>query len=232
MNNPNLKKFYQNSPKPVNYLPNVLVDDDPSYPPLMSGLMQINPETKDIWISAGKELVSDWINITGGSTPVVVPQTIVLTADTSKSSSSVPSRYEYSDVTGLSFPVVAGRTYIYRFVMYFNIVSTNPLVPATGIGTGWAVNGTNTFSNLRLTALFSGTSTASLTPVPQTTYDEADNTGNTAQATLGGTAIIEGTVTPTSNGIFSARYKTDPALFAGITIVVRQGSSVTYTSVP
>lgn len=66
MNNPNLKKFYQNSPKPVNYLPNVLVDSAPSYPPLMSGLMQINPETKDIWISAGKELVSDWINIVGG----------------------------------------------------------------------------------------------------------------------------------------------------------------------
>jgi hypothetical protein len=157
-------------------------------------------------------------------------ETIVLLSDISKSSSSVPSRYEYSDVTGLSFPVVAGRTYIYRFVMYFNVVSTNPVVPATGIGTGWAVNGTNTFSNLRLTALFSGTSTASLTPVPQTSYDEAVATGNTAQATLGGTAIIEGTVTPTSNGIFSARYKTDPTLFAGVTIVVRQGSSVTYSS--
>lgn len=62
----NRKKFYQNSPKPVNYVPNVLVTSAPAYPPLMSGLMQINPDTKDIWISAGRELVSDWINITSG----------------------------------------------------------------------------------------------------------------------------------------------------------------------
>lgn len=62
----NRKKFYQNSAKPVNYVPNVLITDAPSFPPKMSGLMQINPETKDIWLSAGKELVSDWINIAAG----------------------------------------------------------------------------------------------------------------------------------------------------------------------
>jgi hypothetical protein len=66
MNNPNLKKFYQNSPKPVNYLPNVLVDGPPQYSPTMSGLMLINPATKDIWISAGNKLVSDWVSIVGG----------------------------------------------------------------------------------------------------------------------------------------------------------------------
>jgi hypothetical protein len=62
----NIKKFYQQSAKPSNYVPSALVTSSPSYPPTMSGLMHINPETKDIWISAGKELVSDWINITGG----------------------------------------------------------------------------------------------------------------------------------------------------------------------
>jgi len=61
-----IKKFYQNSPKPNNYVPSALVTSSPDYPPIMSGLMQINPETKDIWISAGKELVTDWINITSG----------------------------------------------------------------------------------------------------------------------------------------------------------------------
>lgn len=68
----NIKKFYQNSAKPRNYVPNALVTSSPDYPPVMSGLMQINPETKDIWISAGRELVSDWINITsgGGGTPL------------------------------------------------------------------------------------------------------------------------------------------------------------------
>jgi hypothetical protein len=62
----NIKKFYQNSAKPRNYVPNALVTSSPDYPPVMSGLMQINPETKDIWVSAGRELVSDWINITSG----------------------------------------------------------------------------------------------------------------------------------------------------------------------
>lgn len=66
MEKSNRKKFYQNSRQPVNYIPNVLVTESPGYPPLMSGLMQINPETKDIWISAGREFVSDWINITAG----------------------------------------------------------------------------------------------------------------------------------------------------------------------
>jgi hypothetical protein len=75
MNNPNLKKFYQNSPKPVNYLPNVLVDGSPQYAPTMSGLMLINPNTKDIWISAGKEFVSDWISIVGGGGSSITLQT-------------------------------------------------------------------------------------------------------------------------------------------------------------
>jgi len=66
MNNPNIKKFYQNAPQPVNYLPNVLVDNPPQYAPLMSGLMLINPATKDIWVSAGNKLVSDWVSIVGG----------------------------------------------------------------------------------------------------------------------------------------------------------------------
>jgi len=62
----NIKKFYQQAAKPANYVPNTLVTSSPAYPPTMSGLMHINPETKDIWISAGKELVSDWINVTSG----------------------------------------------------------------------------------------------------------------------------------------------------------------------
>lgn len=61
-----VRKFYQNSSRPSNYVPNALVTSPPEYPPLMSGLMQINPETKDIWISAGREFLSDWINITAG----------------------------------------------------------------------------------------------------------------------------------------------------------------------
>ena len=66
MDNKNIKKFYQQSPRPFNYVPNDLVDATPSIPPTMSGLMKINPATGDIWVSAGNTLVSDWRLITGG----------------------------------------------------------------------------------------------------------------------------------------------------------------------
>lgn len=66
MENKNIKKFYQQAAKPFNYLPNDLVDSAPTIPPVMSGLMRIDPEAGSIWISAGNTLVSDWKLITGG----------------------------------------------------------------------------------------------------------------------------------------------------------------------
>jgi hypothetical protein len=69
------KKFYQNARKPANYVPNVLVSTAPTFPPTMSGLMQIDPVTKDIWLSAGNVLVTDWRNISnpgGGGTAITL----------------------------------------------------------------------------------------------------------------------------------------------------------------
>lgn len=66
MENKNIKKFYQQAPKPFNYVPNDLVSGSPVLPPTMSGLMRIDPDSGDIWISAGNTLVSDWKLITGG----------------------------------------------------------------------------------------------------------------------------------------------------------------------
>lgn len=66
LENANIKKFYQQSAKPFNYVPNDLVDGAPVLPPSMSGLMRIDPNTGNIWISAGNTLVSDWRLITGG----------------------------------------------------------------------------------------------------------------------------------------------------------------------
>lgn len=66
LENSNIKKFYQQSAKPFNYVPNDLVDGVPVLPPVMSGLMRIDPSAGNIWISAGNTLVSDWKLITGG----------------------------------------------------------------------------------------------------------------------------------------------------------------------
>ncbi len=66
MENKNIKKFYQQAPKPFNYVPSDLVSGSPVLPPTMSGLMRIDPDSGDIWVSAGNTLVSDWKLITGG----------------------------------------------------------------------------------------------------------------------------------------------------------------------
>jgi hypothetical protein len=66
MENKNIKKFYQQAPKPFNYVPSDLVSGGPVLPPTMSGLMRIDPDSGDIWVSAGNTLVSDWKLITGG----------------------------------------------------------------------------------------------------------------------------------------------------------------------
>jgi len=66
LENPNIKKFYQQAPRPFNYVPNDLVSGNPTIPPMMSGLMRIDPNSGNIWISAGNTLVSDWKLITGG----------------------------------------------------------------------------------------------------------------------------------------------------------------------
>ena len=54
--NKNIKKFYQQSPKPFNYVPSDLVEGYPQQPPAMSGLMRIDPVAGNIWVSAGNKI--------------------------------------------------------------------------------------------------------------------------------------------------------------------------------
>jgi len=152
MNNPNLKKFYQNSPKPVNYLPNVLVDGSPQYAPTMSGLMLINPNTKDIWISAGKELLSDWINIVGGgggggltSVGLTMPIAFTvtnspLTANGSITITGAGNEAQYIDGTGAlrSFPAIEQG--LQSVITYDNILTENNSIVGDGTSITWNGN--------------------------------------------------------------------------------------------
>jgi hypothetical protein len=146
----NIKKFYQQSPKPSNYVPNVLVTSGPAYPPLMSGLMQINPETKDIWISAGKELVSDWINITsGGGTPC--PTCVTIFKDT-----KVGTEVKNTLVAGVTYSQFIPKDTItpgsiirisYR-VKKNTLANTGPAYLAINIGTSYPASSTIAFAEI------------------------------------------------------------------------------------
>jgi hypothetical protein len=120
MENPNIKKFYQQSTKPFNYVPSDLVEGFPTIPPIMSGLMRIDPEAGNIWISAGNTLVSDWKLITGGgggggltSVGLTMPAAFTvtnspLTANGSITITGAGTSGQYIDGTGAlqSFPAI------------------------------------------------------------------------------------------------------------------------------
>lgn len=66
MANPNIKKFYQHSNKQYYYLPHAVGHGAPTTIPEDAGLMYIDVDTQDIYVSAGKSSVSDWKVVTGG----------------------------------------------------------------------------------------------------------------------------------------------------------------------
>jgi len=125
----------------------------------------------------------------------------------------------YANVTGLSFPVVSGQTYTFRFVCTYEVSSTT-------YGTAWAIDGP-TNSYLSYYSQWSPTTGGSVfnTRLNLTTYDGAAATGTTSAAT-GNIAIIEGVITPTANGTVIARFSTDATV--GGTVTCKVGSTVEY----
>jgi hypothetical protein len=71
MANQNIKKFYQHSNKQYYYLPHAVGHGAPTTIPEDAGLMYIDVDTQDIYVSAGKSNVADWQLINGGSGPVL-----------------------------------------------------------------------------------------------------------------------------------------------------------------
>ena len=123
LENPNIKKFYQQAPRPFNYVPNDLVSGNPTIPPMMSGLMRIDPNSGNIWISAGNTLVSDWKLITGGGgggtyngdqgvykDTSLTPETFMLGTPFSSLASNVFLEDRYVNASTFSLVVYGERT--------------------------------------------------------------------------------------------------------------------------
>jgi hypothetical protein len=121
-----------------------------------------------------------------------------------------------ADVTGLSFPVISGKLYYFKFTILYDAA-------ATATGSRWAINGPSA-------SYIAGKSKYGLTATTETiNYFNAYNipaaANTTSVATAGNIAVIEGFITPSANGDVIARFASEVGSSA---ITAKAGSIVEY----
>lgn len=124
-----------------------------------------------------------------------------------------------ADVTGLSFAVVAGNTYWFRFVIPYTSA-------ATGTGSRWSISGPSSPTLLNYTSRYTVTATTE-TFNYATAYD-IPAAANASSLTAGNVAIIEGHIKPSGNGTVIARFASEVANSA---IVAKAGAVLFYQQV-
>jgi hypothetical protein len=140
----------------------------------------------------------------------------VLSADVVNNNGTANS---IADVTGLSFPVVAGNRYRFRFVIDYTSA-------ATATGSRWSINGPAA-TRLAYTSRYSLTAT-SWTFNSAVAYDIPAASNATSAATTGNIAVIEGIIAPSANGDVIARFASEVASSA---ITAKAGSFVEFEQV-
>lgn len=142
---------------------------------------------------------------------------LVTTADVNNDTTS------WADITGLSIPVLAGKTYAFSAAILYQ---TN----ATTTGARFGVNGPATPTYLRLAGIGTVTVSASAAAVSTQTasvsaYDtSAIGAQTTGPGTVDSLAVIEGTIVPSADGTFAMRSQSEVAVSNGV--LIRRGSSL------
>lgn len=128
----------------------------------------------------------------------------------------------WRDITDLIFNVESGKTYAFKFDIFFRITTANP----QNYGTSWSVSGNVTFSALNVFSEWPGSSATTNIISGHQTYDGALITGTTASLATQpmAKATITGTITPTSDGAITARSFAE----GGANLVILAGSSGEY----
>lgn len=123
------------------------------------------------------------------------------------------------DVTGLSFPVLAGKKYYFKFMI-------NYTAAATTTGSRWGVNCTaGTAANLSMTSEYSLTTTTTTRNALIQGFDLPAAANATSATTGNNMAVLEGLFTPTADGTFIARFASEVLSSA---ITAKAGSVVYY----
>lgn len=107
------------------------------------------------------------------------------------------------DVTGLSFAVLAGNRYKFRFFIAYTSA-------ATTTGSRWSINGpATTFLDYFSEYALSGTSKTTIQG--QSAYGSPSGSNASSAATGSNIAIIEGVIKPSANGTVIARFASENA---------------------
>lgn len=124
-----------------------------------------------------------------------------------------------ANVTGLSFPVVAGETYWFEFFIDFTAA-------ATTTGSRWSITGPSAI-RLAYNSMYSLTATSN-TMNSCVAFDLPSACNATSAATAGNSAYISGFITPSSDGNVIARFASEIASSA---IIAKAGSVVRWMRV-
>ena len=141
--------------------------------------------------------------------------TVVLASDVTNNNAVANTM---QDVTGLSFPVLANKTYYFQFVIRYTAA-------ATTTGSRWGVNcSAGTANDLTLVSEYTLTATTTTRNAQIQVFD-SPATCNATSVVAKNLCLMEGTFTPTADGTFTARFASEVANSA---ITAKGGSSVCY----
>lgn len=149
------------------------------------------------------------------STPTInQTNSVVLTSDVINSDATANTLY---DVTGLSFPVVAGETYSFQFEIPYTS-------DATTTGSRWTIDWPAT-TFLAYMSEYSLAATTTTRNANVLAYD-SPATSNTSSASTGSNrAIVNGIITPSADGTVIARFASE---VSGSAITAKAGAIVRY----
>lgn len=148
-----------------------------------------------------------------GDTITIASASVVLGADVTNNNASANT---IADVTGLSFAVVSGGQYWFRFIIPYTSA-------ATTTGSRWAINGPVAPTRLNYTSRYPLTATTETV-----NYADAYDTpaaSNASSLTTGNLAVIEGIIVPSANGTVIARFASEVSSSA---IVAKAGAVCYY----
>lgn len=150
-------------------------------------------------------------NATGGA-----QSSAVLAADVTNNNGTANT---LADVTGLSFPVTAGKKYRFRFEIQYTAA-------ATTTGSRWSISGPG--GTMRYSSQYSLTSTSATFNEGLAAHDLPSASNASSAATGANLATIEGFYEASANGSVIARFASEVASSA---IVAKAGSVVYFQEV-
>jgi len=147
---------------------------------------------------------------------VLPGETVIITSDVVNAEVVADTM---TDVTGLSFPVVSGSTYSFKFMIIYTAA-------ATTTGSRWSINGPAT-TLLGFRSSWPLTITT-VTVNNRTAYDVPTASSTSSGNTAGNIAFIEGFITPSADGTVIARFASEVTASA---ITAKAGSFVQFLKV-